>query len=165
MPEHCEVDENGSHGSDVRWRQTTDMLSWVQLSGPAWSMMDYFLQSPQEAMVTSEMRFGLFNVRKNCFFLVGEDSDDLNAVFHVIATVKWARCKVVCGTIPLACSDRGTGTLKNPVNAYTGSCLWLWPVAVVSVWPVIPTLGFIPPSTTIAILTCECPTHNWFLIH
>lgn len=68
MLEYCEVDENGSHDSDVGWRQKTDMLSRMPLSGRAQSMRDYFLQSPQGAMVASEMGFGLFIVRKNVFF-------------------------------------------------------------------------------------------------
>lgn len=31
MPEHCEVDENGSHGSDVGWGQKTDMCHGCNL--------------------------------------------------------------------------------------------------------------------------------------
>lgn len=43
MPEHYEVDENGSYDSDVGWGQKTDIMSWVQLSETAQSMRDYFL--------------------------------------------------------------------------------------------------------------------------
>lgn len=68
MPEHFEVGKNGNHGSDVQLGQKTDMLSWMQLSERAQPERDYFLQSPQEVMFTSEMRVSLFNVRKKMGF-------------------------------------------------------------------------------------------------
>jgi len=63
QPERCEVDENGSHGSDVGWGQKIGMYYRCNC-GTTQSMRDYFLKSPQEVMVASEMGFALFNVRK-----------------------------------------------------------------------------------------------------
>lgn len=161
MPEHCEVDENGSHGSGVGWGQKTDMLSWIQLSGTSQSVRGYFLQSP--------FKWGLSHLMSENFSF---EKTVMIWMLVFMALPLWNEPDVGLSVGPfyVAWADRAAGiALAWKIWCICGSCLWLRAVAAVSVWTVILTLESIPPRTTIAVhasvqLTLDfCCIRFWLL--